>query len=41
MWEIKEEQSISIIKITIRDKEEYMILFLKDKKNESKPNNEH
>jgi hypothetical protein len=30
-----------MIKITIKDKEKYMILFLKDKKDESKPINEH
>jgi hypothetical protein len=39
--EIKEEQLISMIKITIRDKKKYVVLFLEDKKNEYKPINKH
>jgi hypothetical protein len=41
MWEIKKEQSISIIKVIFKKKEEYMILFLKNIKDESKPIKEH
>jgi hypothetical protein len=40
-WEIKEEQSISVIKVTTRDEEEYVVLSLKDEKNELKPSDEH
>jgi hypothetical protein len=39
--EIEEEQSISMTTIISIKKEEYMILFLKEKKDEPKPINEH
>jgi hypothetical protein len=39
--EIKEEQSISMIKVTTRDEEEYMTLSLKDEKDELKPSDRH
>jgi hypothetical protein len=39
--EIKKEQLISMIKIIIRDEEEYVILSLEDKKDEPKPINEY
>jgi hypothetical protein len=35
--EIKEEQLINMIAITSIEEEEYMVLFLKDTKDESKP----
>jgi hypothetical protein len=37
MREIKEEQLISIIIITSKKEEEYIVLFLKDMKDEFKP----
>jgi hypothetical protein len=39
--EIKEEQLINIIKVTIKKEEGYMVLSLGDKKNKPKPINRH
>jgi hypothetical protein len=36
MWEIKEEQSINMIKIIAKKKEEYIVLSLKNMKDELK-----
>jgi hypothetical protein len=41
VWEIEKEQLISMIKVIIKNEEKYMILSLRDKKDEPKPINEH
>jgi hypothetical protein len=39
--EIKKEQLINVIKVITKDEEEYMVLSLKDEKDELKPSDGH